>query len=149
MAKNPFDMSDMMKAFDPEAMRKMFDPQSLLTAFSQGGAGFDMSKLIEDNKRQVEAMAEANQAAAEAYRDLMAKQMAIFQEVIAPAQKMIAESSDPDAISARTKAMNEAVEEGLAVMKGLAENTRRANEQAFEAFKAQVDEAVKAATSKK
>jgi len=143
MAKNPFDMSDMMKAFDPEAMRKMFDPQNMMAAFQQGGTGFDMSKLMETNKDQVEAMAAANKAAAESYRDLMAKQMAIFQEVIAPAQKMVAESSDPETIKARTDAMNQAVTEGLAVMKGLAENTRKANEEAFAAFKSHVDAAMK------
>ncbi len=146
MAKNPYDPADFMKAFDPEAMRKMFDPQNMLAAFQQGAGNFDMSKMMEQNKKQVEAMAEANKAAAEAYRDLMAKQVAIFQEVIAPAQKMIAENSDPEKVKAQSEKMNEAMAEGLALMKKMADNTREANEKAFAAFKAQVDEAVKAAT---
>ena len=143
MAKPSFDPTDFMKAFDPEAMRKMFDPKNMMAVFQKGSGGFDMSTLMETNKKQVEAMAEANKAAAETYRDLMAKQMAVFQEVIAPAQKMIAESSDPETVKTRTEAMNNAVAEGLAVMKTLAENTRKANEDAFAAFKSHVDTAMK------
>lgn len=148
MAKKPYDPTDFMKAFDPEAIRKMFNPQNMLAAFQQGAEKFDFSKLMERNKQQLEAMAEANKAAAETYRDLIAKQMAIFQEVIAPAQKMIAESSDPDKVKAQTEKINEAMAEALAMMKTLADNTRKANEEAFAAFKAQVDEAIKAATKK-
>ena len=129
-------------------MRKMFDPQNMMSAFQQGAGNFDVSKLMEQNKAQMEAMAEANKSAAEAYRDLMAKQMAIVQEVIAPAQKMLAESSDPDKVKEQTEKMNEAMAEGLALMKKMADNTREANEKAFAAFKAQVDQVVKAATKK-
>ncbi len=148
MAKKPYDPTDFMKAFDPEAMRKMFDPQNMLAAFQEKAASFDMSKLMESNKKQVEAMAEANKAAAEAYRDLLAKQMAIFQEVIAPAQKMLAETSDPEKLKAHTEKMNEAMAEGLAMMKRLADNTRKSNEEAFTAFKAHVDELLSNAKQK-
>lgn len=143
MTNKLYDPAELMKAFDPEAMRKMFDPQNMLATFQQGAGKFDVSSIMEQNKEQLEAMAEANKAAAESFRDMMAKQMAIFQEVIAPAQKKTAESGDPEKIKAQSKKMNKAMAEGLALMKTLADNTRKANEEAFEAFKARVDQTVK------
>lgn len=150
MAKNPFDMSEMMKAFDPDAMKKMFDPQAMMSMFQMPAQGaFDMTSVIDANKKHFEAMAEANQAAAEGYKEMLDRQMTIFQDVIAPAQKMVADASDPATLKARTEQMNEAVEQALGLMKSLAEQTRTANEVAFTAFRAHVDEAVNAATPKK
>ncbi len=145
MANNPFDPTEMMKAFDPEAMRKLFDPQNMLAAFQQGAGNYDLSGMMEQNKKQFEAMAEANKAAAEAYRDMMANQMAIFQEVIAPAQNMLAKGGDTEMVKAQAEKMNAAIAEGFATMKTLADNTRKSNEEAFQSFKAHVEQAVKAA----
>lgn len=136
MTKNPHDPTEFFKAFDPEAIQKMFDPQNMLAAFQQGSESFDISKLTEMNKQQVEAMAEANRAAAESYRDMMAKQMAVFQDVIAPAQAMMAKSTDPEK-------MNASIAEGLELMKTMAENARKANEEALAAFKLRLDQALK------
>lgn len=140
MTKNPYDPAEFMKAFDPEAIRKMFDPQNMLAAFQQDSGSLDISKLMERNKQQIDALAEANKAAAETYRDMMAKQMAVFQEVIAPAQAMIADSSDPEKVRVQTEKINEAIAEGFNLMKAMAENTRKANEEAVAAFKAQFDQ---------
>ena len=147
MTKNPYAPEEFMKAFDPEAIRKMFDPQNMLAAFQQQSGSLDISKLMERNKQQIDAMAEANRAAAETYRDLMAKQMAVFQEIIAPAQAMIADTTDPDKVKAQTEKMNETIAEGLELMKRMAENVQRANEEALAAFKAQLDQALKAPKS--
>ena len=149
MAKTPFDPADFMKNFDPEAMRKMFDPKSMMAMFQQPGMGnLDVTKAFETSKGQFEAMAEANKAAAEGYKDMMEKQMSLMQDVLAPAQKMIAEAGDPEVVKARTEKLNAAMAEGLTLMKTLADNTRKANEEAFAGFKAQVEGAVKAATKK-
>ena len=147
MTKNPYDPTEFMKAFDPEAIRKMFDPQNMLAAFQQNSENMNVSKLMERNKQQIEALAEANKAAAESYRDMMAKQMAIFQEIIVPAQAMIADSSDPEKVRKQTDKINEAIAEGFELMKTMAENTRKANEEALSAFKAQFDQALKSSKS--
>lgn len=147
MTKNPYAPEEFMKAFDPEAIRKMFDPQNMLAAFQQEPGSMDLAKLMERNKQQIEAMAEANKAAAETYRDMMAKQMAIFQEFIAPAQAMIADSSDPEKVRVQTEKINEAIAEGFGLMKTMAENSRKANEEALAAFKAQFDQALKTSKS--
>ncbi|MHA6323641.1 hypothetical protein [Roseivivax sp. CAU 1753] len=143
MSSNPFDPAEMMKTFDPEAMRKMFDPQHMMAELQKTVSGFDATRLMEQNRKQLEEMAEANKAAAETYRDLMAKQMAIFQDVIAPAQKMLADPANKDNMKAQTDAINKAMVDGFALMKTMAENTRKTNEQALATFKAQLDEAMK------
>lgn len=147
MTKNPYDPADFMKAFDPEAMKRMFDPQNFLTAFQQGTESFDMSKLMERNKEQINAMAEANKAAIETYQDMVAKQKEIFQEVITPAQAKLAEVSDPAKIKDQTDKLNQAIAEGFALMKTLAENAQKANEDAIAAFKAKLDQTLKESKS--
>ncbi len=147
MTKNPYDPAEFMKAFDPEAIRKMFDPQNMLAAFQQNSENLNISKLMERNKQQIDALAEANKAAAETYRDMMAKQMAIFQEIIVPAQAMIADASDPEKVRGQTDKINQAIAEGFDLMKTMAENTRKANEEALAGFKAQLDQALKTSKS--
>lgn len=139
MTKDPYNPAEFMKAFDPQAIQEMFDPKNMLAAFQQGSKEFDISKLMEQNRKQFDAMAEANKAAAETYNDLIAKQMEVFQKVIAPAQALMTDTSDSD----KTKATNEMIADALDLMKALAENVRTANEEALAAFKAELDKARK------
>ncbi|WP_187431496.1 hypothetical protein ROLI_026840 [Roseobacter fucihabitans] len=140
MTKTPFDMSDMFKAFNPEAMSKVFDPSEMMKSLQQTHKGMpDLSAFIETNQRNFEAMAEANKAAAEGYRDMLAKQMEIFQSAIEPAQQKLKDAGDPATIQAGTEAMNEAVEQALSLMQKMAEATREANEKAFESIKDQAE----------
>lgn len=143
MTKNPYDPEDFMKAFDPEAMKRMFDPQNFLSALLQGTESFDMSNLMERNKEQIDAMVEANRAVLETYQDMVAKQKEIFKEVIAPAQAKLAEVSDPAKIKDQTDTVNQAIADGFALMKTLAENAQKANEDAIAGFKAELDKALK------
>lgn len=143
--KNPFDMSEYMKAFDPEAMTRMFNPQSMMQMFQPQAGLFDMEGVIKANQRNFEAMKEANKAAAETYKDMLDKQMEIFGKLTLAARQQYEWAEDaagPERLRAKTAAMNEAVEEALTLMKKLAEATREANEQAYERVKSQVDEAV-------
>ena len=49
---NPFDMSEMMKAFDPERIAKMWNPQVMMQAFQQPQAQmFDMEQVIKANQQ--------------------------------------------------------------------------------------------------
>ena len=144
---NPFDMTQYFQAFDPQAMARMFDPQSMFAMFQppQTPPVFDMDAVIKANQRNFEAMTEANKAAAEAYKDLLDKQMEIFAKLTQAARQQYdwaEDKTNPDQMKAKTAAMNEAVEEALALMKKLAEATREANEEAFSKVKGQVDEAV-------
>jgi len=147
MSKNPFDLSDLFKSFNPEAMSKMFDPANMMSAFKDMGKDLpDMTSAIDTNKRQFEAMAEANKAAAASYKDMVEKQAEIFQDVIEPAQKMMSGASDPATAKAASDAMNTAVEQALGIMQQMADTARTANEQVFAAAKDQAASAVKNAT---
>jgi len=145
-SKNPFDMTEMFKFFDPDAMTRAFNPQAMLSMFQAPSPGiFDMEGVIRSNQRNFEAMKEANQAAAEAYKDLLDKQMEIFGKMTLAARQQyewVEDTAGPDTLKAKTTAMSAAVEEALTLMKTLAEVTREANEQAYETVRGKVDEAV-------
>ena len=145
--KNPFDMSEMFRAFDPEQMSRMWNPQAMMSMFQpQQPQMFDMDQIIKANQRNFEAMGEANRAAAEAYKDLLDKQMEIFEKLTQAARQQyewIEDNAGPDTMKAKTAAMNEAVEEALKMMRSMAENARQANAKAAEDMQAQVKDAVK------
>jgi hypothetical protein len=144
MTKSPFDFSEMMKAFDPAEMSKMFDPTKFMEAFELPRTdAFDMAPVMEANKRNFEAMVAANKAAAESYKEMLDKQMAIFQQVTQPAQEMLAKAADAQTMQSGTEAFSKAVEDGLALMQTLADATRKANEDAFSAVQSQVESAMK------
>ena len=144
---NPFDMSEMMKAFDPERIGRMWNPQAMMQAFQQPQAQmFDMEQVIRANQRNFEAMSEANKAAAEAYKDLLDKQMEIFEKMTHAARQQYEwadENAGPDTIKARTTAVNDAVEESLKLMRKMADNAREANEEAYNSMTSQIESSVK------
>lgn len=145
--KTPFDYSDMFKVFDPEEVAKMFNPGQMFKVFESGAksASFDMTELFDTNRKNFDAMVEANKAAATAYKDLLEKQMEVFAQLSAAARDHVAwidETAGPEAMAKKTEAYGAAVETALGLMRKLAENARDANEQAYAALKAQVDEAV-------
>ena len=120
---NPFDMSEMMKAFDPERIAKMWNPQVMMQAFQQPQAQmFDMEQVIKANQRNFEALTEANKSAAEAYKDMLDKQMQVFGQMtmaVRDQYEWAEGAADPDKMKAKTAAMNQAVEEALTMMKKL------------------------------
>ncbi len=151
--KNPFDMTEMFKAFDPAEMSKMFQPQNMFAMFQpQQSQTFDMDGIVKANQRNFEALQEANRSAAEAYKDMLDKQMEVFGRMTHAVREQYQWAEDnvgPDTLKAKTTAMNEAVEEALTMMKKLADATRAANEQAYEQVKGQVSDAVDEIKKKK
>lgn len=145
--KNPFDYSEMMKAFDPEEVAKMFDPKRMFSVFetAQGTSPMDMGKLFDTNRKNFEAMVEANKAAAAAYNDLLEKQMDVFGQLTSVAQEQMSwvdDAANPEALKKKTEAYGAAVEKALGLMRQLAENAKLANEEAFTSLKAQVADAM-------
>ena len=104
MASNPFDFTEMFKAFDPDKMTKMWDPQAMMRMFQQPQAQmFDMEQVIRANQRNFDAMAEANKSAAEAYKDLLDKQMEIFEKMTHAARQQyewVEDNAGPDTMKA-------------------------------------------------
>jgi len=154
MAKtpNPAFPADMMKMFDPENIAKMFNPEQLMAQFSQmsqmgqmGQAGFDLKDVIDRNQKNYEGMVAANQAAAEAYKDLLEKQMEIFGKMTANAQEQvaaIAAAGPSEAAEKQAEIYQSAIDQALKLMAELSDASRKANEDAFAAIQGQVEKAM-------
>ncbi len=145
--KSPFDISDMMKMFDPDSVAKMFDPRTMMAAFEpQRPKGLDLAGIMENNKRNFEAVQSANKAAAEANKDFYEKQIAIFNELMKGAAQQVKNlGSEPpeDIAQKQAEIYGAAVEQSLEIMTELADTTRRANEDAFASIQDRVERAVK------
>ncbi len=145
--KSPFDFNDMMKMFDPDSVARMFDPRSMMAAFEpQKPKGLDLADIMENNKRNFEAVQAANKAAAAANKDFYEKQVAIFNELMKGAAEQIKTlgSAPPEEIAQKqAQIYGAAVEQSLAIMTELADTTRRANEDAFASIQDRVERAVK------
>lgn len=144
--KSPFDMTKMMKMFDPEEVAKVFNPKNMYSVFeAETFSPFDVTKVVEANKKNFDAMVEANKAAAGAYQDMMEKQMELFGQMTAAAKEQAAwieENAGPEAMTKKAEAYAEATEKALGLMRKMAETTREANEEAYEKLKGQMQDAM-------
>ncbi|MGS4944396.1 phasin family protein [Meridianimarinicoccus sp. RP-17] len=144
--KNPYDMSQMFRMFDPEDVQKFFDPNQMFSAFAPAKTNaFDMSGVFDMNRKNFEAMVDANKAAAAAYKDLLEKQMEVFGQLTQAAREHVAwvdETTGPEAVSNRTESYALAVEKALVLMRKLADAARDANEEAYTQIKGQVNDAL-------
>ena len=124
---NPFDPSKFAEMFKTADMTKMFD----VSAFK----GMDAGALMDAQKKNMDAMMGAQQAAAAGYQDLFEKQIAIFQETMAAAQAQVAEmskaSNPADAAEKQAEMTRKAYETALANVTELAELAQKANTEAF------------------
>lgn len=108
--------------------------------------GVDAEALISAQRKNMDALVEANKAAAAGYQDLFKKQMSIFEETMAEAQKQIKEFDatkiDPEAAKAQGELAKAAFERALANMQALAESAQKANADAYEIVAARIKESV-------
>ena len=149
--KSPFDPAGMMEEFfslyDPDAMKDMFDPQKFMERMKSMTPGnVDMSEVVNRNRRHFEALVEANKSAADTYRDMLEKQMAILNRMTDAAKDYtgsLTASGNPDAMKANQKAYADAIEKALTLMKEMAEETRSANEKIYNGMKDRIAEAMK------
>ena len=78
----PKKMGEFWRMYNPEKMQEIFNPQKFMEqvkAMTPGGT--HLGDVVDQNRRNFEAMMEANKAAAETYRDMLEKQMEIFSRV--------------------------------------------------------------------
>ena len=140
MTKDPSDsIKDFMSMFDPANMNKMFDPKALMEQFGLKPGDFDPQETMRKAQGSLEAMSQAGEAAAAAYKDLMQKQMQIFQEVTAEAVANLQSGTT----EGHAEAYEKAVRRALAIMTELSQAAMKANTEAYEAVKSQVEQAIK------
>lgn len=134
-------------AFDPEKMTEFFkqnDFTKQLANFKM--PGFDAEALMGTQKKNMEALVEANKAAAAGYQDLFQKQIAVFEETIAEAQKHMkafdTTKLDADTAKAQGELAKAAFEKAVANMQALADAAQKANASAYEIVSARIQESI-------
>jgi phasin family protein len=135
-----------MFGFDAEKFAEMFkspDMGKMFEGFKM--PGFDAQAIMDTQKKNMEALVAANQAAVAGYQDFFKKQMAIFEETMQTAQSQLGsmgENMGPDAASKQAEFLKVAFEKALANMTELAEAAKKANEEAFAIVSARVQESI-------
>lgn len=134
-------------AFDPEKFADFFKQNDFTKHFANFKVpGIDAEALIGAQKKNMEALVEANKAAAAGYQDLFKKQVAIFEETMAEAQKHMksfdATKLDADSAKAQAELAKAAFEKALANMQALAESAQKANASAYEIVSARIQESM-------
>jgi phasin family protein len=140
--------------FDPKTFS--FDVEKLTEFFKQNDftkhlAGLkvpelDTDALVSAQQKNMNALVEANKAAAAGYQDLFKKQVSIFEETMAEAQQQLksfdATKIDPETAKAQAELARAAFEKALANMQALAEGAQKANADAYEIVSARIKESV-------
>jgi phasin family protein len=133
----PFDADKLAEMFKMPDMNKMFEGFKM--------PGFDATAMMDTQKKNMEALVAANQAAMAGYQDFFKKQMAIFEETMAAAQSQMSNMGDTmsaDGAAKQADLYKVAFEKALANMTELAEAAKKANEEAFAIVSARVQESI-------
>ncbi len=105
-----------------------------------------MEAMMASQKKNMDALVEANKAAAAGYQDLFKKQMSIYEETMAAAQAQVSELKmdqlTPEAAAKQADLVKVAFEKAVANMTDLAEAAKKANADAFEIVQARVKESI-------
>jgi phasin family protein len=133
-----FDVDRMMELFKNNEFTKQLAAMKL--------PEFDSDALMKTQQKNMEALVKANQAAAAGYQELFKKQMSIYEETMAEAQRQMKsfDSTKLDADSAKAQAdlAKAAFEKAIANMQVLAETAQKANSEAFEIVSARMQESL-------
>jgi phasin family protein len=134
-------------SFDVEKMTEFFK-QNDFTKHLSGlkVPGMDPEALLAAQQKNMDALVQANKAAASGYQDLFKKQMQIFEETMAEAKEHMksfdATKLDTDKAKASAELARAAFEKALANMQALAEGAQKANTEAYEIVSARIKESL-------
>ncbi|TPE51341.1 phasin family protein [Amaricoccus solimangrovi] len=134
-------------AFDPEKISEFFKQNDFTKQFQNFKMPeVDTEAFMTAQKKNMEALVEANKAAAAGYQDLFKKQVSIFEETMAEAQKHLKSFDttklDADSAKAQAELAKAAFEKALANMQALAESAQKANASAYEIVSARIQESL-------
>ena len=134
-------------SFDVEKMTEFFK-QNDFTKHLSGlkVPGMDPEALMAAQQKNMDALVQANKAAAAGYQDLFKKQMQIFEQTMAEAKDHLktfdATKLDPEKARASADLAKAAFEKALANMQALAESAQKANTDAYEIVSARIKESL-------
>ncbi len=103
--------------------------------------GFDLKKLAEDARKNIEAIQSANQAVTAGWQALAEKQMEIFQQTMQRWQQSVTEAGSGAASPEKQAELaREAFERALANMRELAEIAAESQSKAFDIMRTRFEE---------
>jgi phasin family protein len=134
-------------SFDVEKMTEFFKQNDFTKHLStMKMPGVDPEAMMAAQQKNMNALVEANKAAAAGYQDLFKKQMQIFEETMSEAQQALksfdATKIDPEKARAQGELAKAAFEKALANMQALAEAAQKANAEAYEIVSARIKESL-------
>lgn len=134
-------------SFDVEKMTEYFKQNDFSKQLaSMKVPGVDTEAMFAAQQKNMDALVEANKAAAAGYQDLFNKQISIFEETMAEARKHLqsfdATKIDPESTKAQGDLVRAAFEKALANMQALAETAQKANSDAYDIVAARIRESV-------
>ena len=124
--------------FDADKLTEMFGAAKL--------PGVDTDAVMAAQKKNVEALIEANQVVIAGYQDLYKRQVALFEAAVAETKDKLSQPQGQpltaDQATQSVDALKAAFEKAATDVKELAELAQKANTGAFEIVKARAEEAV-------
>ena len=114
-----------------------FDFTKLMSQFRLPGV--DFAALVDRERKNIEALAEANRIAFEGWQALVRRQAEILQETM---KKVVTNAGQEDAVKKRADLAKEGFEKALANMRELAEMATKSQKEAFEVVRKRIEENV-------
>ena len=132
-------MSNDSKSIEKSTAGEMpfFDFTKLMSQFRLPGV--DFAALVDRERKNIEALTEANRIAFEGWQSLVRRQGEILQETM---KKVVANAGQEDAMKKRADLAKEGFEKALGNMRELAEMATKSQKEAFEVVRKRVEENV-------
>jgi phasin family protein len=121
-----------------------FDFTKMLQQFKIPGV--DFSSIVERERKNIEALAEANRIAFEGWQNLVRRQSEILQDSM---KRAVEDSKNQNALKNGAELARSAFETALANMRELAEMAAKSQKDAFEVIRKRVEENMNALRGKK
>lgn len=134
-------------AFDAQKFADMFKTADM-TKFFEGAKtpAFDMEAMFAAQQKNMDALVEANKAAAAGYQDLFTKQIAMLNETMTAAQSQLSEMK-MDSLSAegaqkQADLLKDGFEKAVSNLTDLSESAKKVNTEALEIVQVRVTAAL-------
>jgi phasin family protein len=141
MSKNPFGEFDMSRMFDAA---KLFDPGKLMADLKMPGV--NMEQVVASQRRNLEALAAANNLAVQGFQAVTKRQAEILKQTLEQTsqamREVMAAGSPEDKAARQTELAKEAFERAIANMRELAEMVTKAQNEANEVITRRVTESL-------
>lgn len=136
-------MFDKFYSFDAEKMAEMFKAPDMTKFFENAKMPmFDMEAVATAQHKNMEALIEANKAAAAGYQEVFKAQVALFEDTMSSLQTQLSEMKmdqlSPEGAARQAELIKAGFEKALESLAQLTETATKANTEAFEIVAARV-----------